>query len=359
MTKANHPAVTLRALTPDDAPAIEEMIRVEPPKRGLIAIRSAMAQDRAGLEKALARDTFGVVAEAAGTPGIVGMGMARLGECQYEGALRPYALLHNLHVRASHRRMGVASGMAAWRLERIRAQCGPEAVILGSILETNFASLAASRWWCTQQVDRRAEARTALARRWGPRPLAGIEVRPADLRRDLEQFAERQNACFGNDNLYPPAQVESLARAAQEDGAGQAGLPGLWVAARRGGDLLAGLQLAAGGRYSRLEVIRMAWPVRAANAVLGLIPPDGVVRRARAFGFWFAPGQAEAARYLWDSLRWLWRGRARLFTVNLDPFSPLAGVVRAAPYLKPVRHSLQMTAPAPMRLEPFLYVQHL
>jgi hypothetical protein len=79
------------------------------------------------------------------------------------------------------------------------------------------------------------------------------------------------------------------------------------VVADRSGRLLAGLGLHEEGRLASLVIGRLPTHLRAANAVLHVVPRDGRKRNLIADKAWFAPAQLQAARYLWEVTCWEWR----------------------------------------------------
>ena len=79
------------------------------------------------------------------------------------------------------------------------------------------------------------------------------------------------------------------------------------VVTDRSGRLLAGLGLHEEGRLSSLVIGHLPARLRAANALLHVVPRDGWMRNLIADKAWFAPGHLDAARYLWQVTRWEWR----------------------------------------------------
>src|SRR4051794_28094875 len=109
--------VTLRELGAGDGPHIAALGE-QTPDTGEVAFHNIFYYDPYATIMALHHDAAGVVVEAADHDGIVGIGMMGTGECQYDGVLRPYAYLFGLGVHPDYRRRGIASQIAAWRIEK-------------------------------------------------------------------------------------------------------------------------------------------------------------------------------------------------------------------------------------------------
>ena len=66
---------------------------------------------------------------------------------------------------------------------------------------------------------------------------------------------------------------------------------------------------------------------------------------------WFAPGQAEAGRRLWDAIRYEWREGATHVAFPADPRGSLVDVFHVGPTLAP-RVQLMMPIQSPVRHDP-------
>lgn len=85
-----------------------------------------------------------------------------------------------------------------------------------------------------------------------------------------------------------------------------------------------------------------------ANLVLKVIPPDREMRPLQAEKMWFAPNGLEAARYLWQTLRWTWRDRGSSLVCNYDPRSPIRQWLQV-PFWMPTT-SVSIASRAPQRM---------
>jgi hypothetical protein len=117
------------------------------------------------------------------------------------------------------------------------------------------------------------------------------------------------------------------------------------------GQLLAGLGVREEGRLTSMVVNHLPLHLRAANAVLRIVPPDHRMRTLVADKAWFAPGRLDAARYLWEVTRWEWRAAGTSLLLTHDPRSPLHQVVAAPPWRPTTSATIALRSRRPMRDE--------
>jgi len=336
---------TLREMLPSDGPALVRLGEASP-DTGRVGFHSVFPQDAYQTLLALHPSTIGVVAEAPDHIGIVGNGLVRFDEGYYEGELRPLAYLSSLHVHPDYRHRGIASAIADWRIQRARERFGAEGVIFAGIQADNEGSLATANKWVTQRMALRGLVGIDKVRTKPPQPIAGYEVRPARLE-DYEQIAAKQNKFYDGYNLYKPQTADSLASWVSH---APFGLPvqRYHVATNSSGDIVAGLGTVAVGQLIPMHLTRMPLPLRLANIFLKLIPPGGVVRRILAVRFWFAEGHSEAARHLWETVRWLVRDQGTSIMIFLDSLNPVSQVIEFPPFGRQSGGSMALNAPVPI-----------
>jgi GNAT superfamily N-acetyltransferase len=347
------PGVTYRKVGAQDGAKIAALGE-QTPDTGAVAFHNLWQHDPYASILALHHNAVGVVAEASGHDGIVGMGMMSTGECHYEGALRPFAYLFSLSVHPDYRRRGIASQLAAWRVNKAREMLGEDAVIFAGIQQGNEGSLRNAAKWINQRVDGRTTAVVDKMRSSPPQPVTGFRVRPAEAA-DYEEIAEKQNAFYAPYNLYPPRTAEAL-RAWHQVAPFGTPIRDYLVVTDQDRNIVAGLSATGEGLLTTGHVTRMALPIRLLNTVVKVIPADGIAKRIHVKDLWFAPGHMDAAKYLWESLRWLWRERGTMLMVFYDAKSPLAQIVSQPWYMPRQTGSLVVAAPMPMSEAKSIYM---
>lgn len=347
--------IVLRQLTPADGPAIDRLGR-ETPDTGAIAFHSVFQHDAYETLMALHPETIGVVAE---TPDhrIVGMGLVTFGNCQFEGEVRPSGYLNSLGVHPDYRRRGIASRIAAWRVNEARKHfesAEREGVIFAAIQGGNVGSVRAATSWSNQIIEGLMTGAAINVRRKPPKDLDRLEVRPA---RDdeLPQVADAQNGFYRDYNLYSPETATSLREWRSVLLFGER-LREVLVAVTASGEILAGLGVMAEGPLITSHVVRMPRALRFANAFLRVVPPDGTVSRLKVDRFWFAPGQLAAARHLWESARWLLRERGNIVMTFFDVKSPIREAIVLPRIMPPMTGSIALHGPVSAEPERWVYV---
>jgi predicted N-acetyltransferase YhbS len=134
----------LEEQTAADAAALADLA-ARTPDGGLISFssREHVPQDAAVAGQHDA--SVGVVARLANTGELVGSARVSYGRCRLANHVRPYALLSSLAVHPGHRRRGVGSALARWRIDRAVATSGADVLLVAQIQAGNTASLAAAR----------------------------------------------------------------------------------------------------------------------------------------------------------------------------------------------------------------------
>jgi GNAT superfamily N-acetyltransferase len=332
-------------MEPADGPAVGALLAAEAATTS-VAMTTRYQHDVFASLVAQHADVIGVVATAPGYEGLVGMATAFIDEVQVEGQLLPRAMLENLKVRHDVRRMGLGRQLAAWRIEEARRRFNGPGVIMAGVEATNAASLATAGKWASQVLG---PLRIVI----GPTTRDGPNLRSARVRdiedADVEAVVAGSNTFHAGTNLYPWLTVDSLkAMLAPMAPGGRART--YRVAASPDGSILAGAVVMQ--RYDLMvdHIDRLPAPLALMNKVLSLVPPDGVIRSLEVGLPWYAPGQLEAGRRLWEQIRHEWRGKATHVGAVIDPKSEAAAMCRVSPLTPGPRLKLMVPVDSPVPL---------
>ncbi len=336
-------AFSLREMTPADSPALAELTEYSP-DGGRISFRPRFHVPAYDVYLAHNPDMSGVVAENTATGTLVGAARVSFGQLQFEGRVRPFALLSSLMVHPAQRRRGIAAALAQWRIACAEERNGREGVILANIQSGNVASTANARKWATQIGGRVVTSPLSMRAR-PPKPLRGVEIRPA-AEAELGEFASRVNTFYREFNIFRPQTADSVHDLLHHSPL-DTPVHHVLVAAIVYG-MLAGLFVADEGRMLSLHIETVPAVVRLANLVLKVVPPDNEMRNAQIDFIWHAPGQIEAARALVQYVRWHWRDRAGSVISTFDPRGPLRQVLQVPPWMPATTIGVAMRAPVPM-----------
>lgn len=341
--------ITLREMLPADSAAVERLIADPGGMMTTHFLIDAYTAITAGTEDR----TVGVVAEKEGRAGLVGMSTVRFGRVQYNGQLLPAAGLDSLQVERELRGQGLGRRLVDWCVQRAREEYGETCVLYAGTSTDNHASRATLKRWGRESVEPNRVAIVPVRRR-PPRTVSGVAVRQAEAS-EYDEFAAKQNSFYQDYNLYSPADAGTMAR--------QAGLsPGgrrvfrFFVAVDRSGKLLAGARVWLRGLLKADKINNLPLPVRLMGRLSGLLPPNDVIRDMSVTGLWYETGRLDAARYLWEEIRWQGRDHGTTLLAAFEPRDPARNAVRLQPWHQPRPEIVfAVQGPAPIDRRRLLY----
>lgn len=334
---------TLRQLQPSDSPALAQLITEFEDD---LTTRFHVDPYEA-ISFGTEYRTIGVVVECDGRDGFVGMGTVRFGKAQFNGDVLPFAFLDGLKVQKEFRGQGLGYQIAKWRIEQAREAYGDQCVIATGMLHSNHASHAVAAKWCREFAESALNIVIIPARTQPPKPLTGISVREVEAD-EYEEFAFKQNAFYKAHNLYAPSDVNSITNALRVSVAGKKPYR-FFAAVDKRGNLLAGAQTWARGVLKFDAFNNPPTALRLMNKVLHLLPSDFIIRDIAVNGLWYESDQLNAAKYLWESIRWQCRDQGTTITAGFDPHDPARNVVNLKPWHQPrPQITLAMHGPSPI-----------
>lgn len=298
--------------------------------------------------------TCGVVVEAEGLEGLVGMGTIRFSEVQFNEEVLPLAFLDGLKVNKDFRGQGLGYQIAHWRIQQARESFGEECVIATGMLHDNHASRAVAKKWCREFVDSALEVLITPTLTRQPKPFSGIKVREIKPE-EYDEFAARQNAYYKSYNLYPPTLPSKIADALAVSAGGKSPY-NYFVAVDADNNLLAGAQTWARGMLKTDKINNPPLPLRLLNKVVHLLPPDFTIRDIAVNGLWYQAGQEQAAKYFWDMMRWKCKDLGTTMVSTFDPRDPGREIINIKPWHQPrPRITLAIKGPGPINRQKLLY----
>jgi hypothetical protein len=222
---------------------------------------------------------------------------------------------------------------------------GEDGVIIASIQRGNTGSFRVAQSWCRQLVGEVRNGALGM-RRKPPQQLPGANVRQITPE-DLPRVADELNELSSDWNFYVPHTGESLAKWLAETPFASP-FRHYYVAEDNAGNLLAGMAIAEEYRIAEMQVEHLSMILQLLNKVVKLIPPDGAMRQLSTSKAWFAPGQLQAAKYLWETMRWQWRDRGNTLTFSYDPRGPLNDLYKTPPWIPQTSFTYAVSGPIPM-----------
>jgi hypothetical protein len=275
------------------------------------------------------------------------MGTVRFGKAQFNGENLPFAFLDGLKVEPGFRGQGLGYEIARWRIQQARETYGDQCVIATGMLYDNYASHAVAAKWCREFAESAFHVLILPTRSSQPKSNLGVTVRELE-EREYEEVATKQNAFYGNFNLYPTSDQNSIANALGVSIDGKK--PYRYFAAiDKDGNLLAGAQTWARGVLKSDTVNNPPPPLRMMNSILHLLPSDFIIRDISVNGLWYESGHVNAAKFLWETIRWACRDQGNSITVGFDPRDPSRLAVTLRPWHQPrPQITLAIHGPSPM-----------
>jgi hypothetical protein len=189
-------------------------------------------------------------------------------------------------------------------------------------------------------------------RRSPPPKEPALTVRTA-TGEDLEEIASGMNNFYRDHNLWSPVTPAELQSFLETEVAGIR--PNLLYIITRGNDIVGGLSLSDRTSLVRMKLTRFPFFVRALGSFLGILPEDGSLQALTVRRVWFREGELEAARYLWQRLRYDLDGPGRSLGIAYDPRDQLAEVFQIPFWLPMFKASYTVTAPDVLDMERFTY----
>jgi hypothetical protein len=163
---------------------------------------------------------------------------------------------------------------------------------------------------------------------------------------DLPAIAQGMNDFYRDHDLWSPVDPATLADLMAREVARVR--PNQIYIVSRGDRILGGLSLSDRTGLVRMRIARAPAYVRLLGAVLGVLPRSGVLRALTARRVWFAPGELEAGRYLWQRLRYQLRQRGNCLGIAYDPGDRLADLFQIPFWLPMFEACYTVRAPEPL-----------
>jgi GNAT superfamily N-acetyltransferase len=339
--------VTYRLISSEDNPALEKLIAATSDS-GNIGFTDDYQADLLAVHRGLAEEFHGAVAEQNGQ--IIGMIFGEVRWVQYAGQVKPGVYISHLRVHPDHRRKGIARGLSDWALEYITDLLRSDVVLYSAIMAGNVSLKLTARYGF--QASEPIQGGIVPMHKRPPASIPDLNLRPAK-RDELPRVAEGMNDFYREHNLWSPVNDEMLAEFLRQEVAGVK--PNQLYVAARDGEVVAGLSLSDRTKLVRMRLARVPWYVRVLGAWLGLLPVSGILEALTVRRVWFKEGELEAARYLWDSLRYDLRDQGNCMGIAYDPRDRLADMFQIPFWLPMFKARYLVRASGPLDSERWTY----
>ena len=307
-----------RPMEAADSPALAELVSASPsagPASFAYDYRAGVVQ----IHRAFAEDLHGIVATAGSS--VIGMVLADVRQVQWEGQVCQAAYISNMRVAHSYRRQGVAKEMLSFGSSYFETLLGAGPLVYTAIPSGNVTLNMAKAYQC--QITGAIQGGVVPMLRSARASTPGITVRAAE-QDDLAEVADGMNAFYQAHNLWTPATANLLDRFRNTHVAGIR--PNELYVATRNQRITAGLSVSNRTELIRMKIENLPGYARALGSLLGILPRDGILRALTVRHVWFVDGELEAARQLWQTLRYTLRNQGNCLGIAYDPRDKLADV---------------------------------
>lgn len=233
----------------------------------------------------------------------------------------------NMAVHPDFRRQGIGAKI----YQAVHKNCIDKGIDLffGNTEQRNFPQRGNLKKFSMTEVKSQIRA-MVTTRRFRPSMPAGINIMRINGS-DFGNWCESANEFYSHHNFWQPIRVDLLK--AWSSPTCEGCKHSLYAAKNSNGQLLAGLGIDDCSRLFTWVMNGVALPARIVGHLLKVTDGEGHVPFAKVILLWYRKGRQDAARLLWEWIRWDLRQNVRLIVAYYDPLSPLREVVRPSFYL--------------------------
>jgi hypothetical protein len=233
-------------------------------------------------------------------------------------------------VDSAYRQQGLGKELALRRVALARERLGEQGVILTSVQSHNMASLAIAEKWADAPMGQLQSILVKTSSK-APGPKASFQVREA-RQDELDLVANGLNQFYADFALYEPQSADSLAALLHQSVADEP-INKCFVALNEQREIVAGLMLSQQYRLMAMQVERLPKVIHALNKLVKMVPPDNTLRQMAVSRIWHHPGHQQAARILWQTVRWQSRIWGSHLTCFFDPQSSIPQILQPSNWL--------------------------
>jgi len=121
------------------------------------------------------------------------------------------------------------------------------------------------------------------------------------------------------------------------------------------GAIRAGVGVSELYRFRTLHIRHMPWVLNVLNSFLRIVPSDGITKELLLSKMWHAPGGMQAAKYLFETIRWRWREKASLLIVWADKGNPVLEALNLRPWTPVTKSAVVIDSPEAMSTSRLVY----
>ena len=339
--------VVIRPIEPGDGPMLAKLTAASP-SEGAIGFTYEYQADFWEINRAFATDLHGIVAVSGFR--IIGMVLGDRTQIQVGGKVCDAAYLSNLCVHPEYQRKGIARRMSDFGFEFAQNILGSDPIFYAAVVGGNVSMklIESYRFQSTNHI----QGGIVPMRRSPPKGKPGLSVRAASIA-DLDEIAAGMNDFYCEHNLWSPVTPSSLRQFLEKEVAGIS--PNRIYVVIRESSIVGGLSLSNRSNLVRMRLDKMPFYLSMLGAMLGVIPKSGILNALTVRRVWFREGELNAARYLWEYLRYHLKDQGDSLGIAYDPRDRIADVFRIPFWLPMFRACYVVRANNPIHTERLTY----
>ena len=196
-------------------------------------------------------------------------------------------------------------------------------MLYAAIMEGNISTALTKKY--RFQSTKPIQGGIVPMRRSAPKAKPGLNVHTASDD-DLIEFADGLNTFYRDHNLWSPMTPFDLQAYMEKEVAGMRS-NALYVVTREE-NIVGGLSVSNQSSLVRMKLSRTPTLLRILGGLLGILPKDGVLDSLTVRRVWFREGELEAARSLWQQIRYDLRLQGSSLGIAYDPRDKLTDVFK-------------------------------
>jgi hypothetical protein len=200
-------------------------------------------------------------------------------------------------------------------------ELGANPVLYAAVVENNISMglVKSYPFQSTHQI----QGGIVPIRRRAARDKPNLAVRKA-TEDDLEDIANGMNDFYREHNLWRPVTPTSLRDFVEMEVAGIS--PNHLYIVTKMGRIAGGLSISDQSELVRMRLEKPPFFLQLLGSILGVLPKSGILDSLTVRRVWFRDGELDAARYLWQYLRYHLRNQGNSLGIAYDPRDETADV---------------------------------
>lgn len=294
----------------------------------------------------------GIILERQSSGKVMGSGLIRYEKLQFEGKIRAAAQLNHLIVPLRFRWQNAHKLLIHSLMDRFENQLGENGLLYTYFLPGSKRAL--NSHWYTQIIENKVIQFLAQMNKEQPKIPNGWTLGPIKPE-ETNQVIDLVNDFHKEYNFYvartPQDFNQWLSKTLDDNHINQ-----YWLIRDSNQNVLAGIGISELFRLRKMHLQGKPFQ-KSLNFLLNFMPANGDIKELGVSMFWYLPGQEEAAKLLWDSIRYDWRQFANTVLLQLDPDSPISQIIESDLWPQKTALNIAVRSTKPIDIQRLFYAE--